>query len=75
MVSASSIAVDESLNIIDTAQISHFLRFMSHSGPKKELLGPLKGQMHGEDIAIAVIECIDKHYMKLCQFHQMGSKV
>ncbi|GFX33123.1 protein ZBED8 [Trichonephila clavipes] len=39
---------------------------MSHPGPE-ELLGllPLKGQMRGEDIANAVIECMDKHHIPL----------
>ncbi|GFV21634.1 general transcription factor II-I repeat domain-containing protein 2A [Trichonephila clavipes] len=36
-------------------------------GPKEELLGilPLKGQTRGEDIANAVIECMDKHHIPL----------
>ncbi|GFV97627.1 dimer_Tnp_hAT domain-containing protein [Trichonephila clavipes] len=40
---------------------------MSHSGLKEELLGllPLKGQTHGEGIANAVIECMDKHHIPL----------
>ncbi|GFU60186.1 hypothetical protein TNCV_4248911 [Trichonephila clavipes] len=37
------------------------------TGPKEELLGllPLKGQTSGEDIANAVIECMDKHHIPL----------
>ncbi|XP_036185460.1 uncharacterized protein LOC118667020 isoform X3 [Myotis myotis] len=36
-------------------------------GPKEELLGllPLRGQTCGEDIANAVIECIEKHHIPL----------
>lgn len=71
MVSVLSIAVDESCDINDTAQVSVFARFMSHSVPKEELLGllPLKSQTHGEDIANGVIECTE------CLFQQMGAKV
>ncbi|GFW03715.1 dimer_Tnp_hAT domain-containing protein [Trichonephila clavipes] len=40
---------------------------MTHSSSKEELLGllPLKGQTRGEDIANAVIECMDKHHIPL----------
>ncbi|GFT32246.1 transposable element Tcb1 transposase [Trichonephila clavipes] len=67
LVSALSIAVDEFCDINDTVQVSLFVRFMSHSGPKEELLGllPLKGQTRGEDIANAVIECMHKHHIPL----------
>ncbi|GFU77834.1 uncharacterized protein TNCV_1138421 [Trichonephila clavipes] len=67
LVSALPIAVDESCDINDTSQVSLFVRFMSHLSPKEELLGllPLKGQTRGEDIAIAVIECMDKHHIPL----------
>ncbi|KAG8235406.1 hypothetical protein J437_LFUL018624 [Ladona fulva] len=67
MVTAVSIAVDESCDINDTAQVSLFVRFISHTGPKEELLEllPLKGQTRGEDIGNAVIECMDKHHIPL----------
>lgn len=56
MTAAISIAIDESCDITDTAQVSLFVRYISAQGPKEELLGllPLKGQTHGEDVANAV---------------------
>ncbi|GFW58039.1 protein smoothened [Trichonephila clavipes] len=80
LVSSLSIAVDESCDINDAAQVSLFVRFMSHSG-LKELLGllPFKDQMHGEDIAKVIIECMDKHHIPLDKIlsisQQMGPKL
>ncbi|GFV96354.1 uncharacterized protein TNCV_2869321 [Trichonephila clavipes] len=62
-----SIAFDESCDINDAAQVSLFVRLVSHSGPEKELLGllPFKGQTRGEEIANTVIESMDKHHIPL----------
>lgn len=63
LVSALSIAVDKSCGINDLVQVSVFVRFISPTGPKDELLGllPFKSQTSGEVIANAVIECIAKY--------------
>lgn len=67
LASALSIAVHESCNIKDTAQVSLYVRYISSEGPREELLGllPLKGQMCGEDIANAVLECMEKNHIPL----------
>lgn len=64
---AISISADESCDIIDTAQVALFVRYISTLGPKEELFGiiALKGQTRGEDLAEAVKEFLQKNNVNM----------
>jgi hypothetical protein len=53
LVSAGSITVDKFCYINDTAQVPLFVRFMSLSGPKEELLGLL--QLKGPTLNVSQV--------------------
>jgi Domain of unknown function (DUF4371) len=64
---AFSIALDESTDVSDTAQLSVFVRYFNGVSMIEELLGliPLKGQTRGEDVTHALVKFFEDNNIDL----------